>query len=109
MIIFCNILKKYVFQAAGFRVYWSKRGHYTASSAAAAGPGYGNGEIESVGDTPGEAVINLRKALITRREALQAKLNAVEEALQQVRDIGHKAQDLTLLPKEGEIKAGNTK
>lgn len=108
MIIFCNIFKKYVFQATGFRVYWSKRGHYTASSAAA-GPGYGNGEIEAVGDTPGEAVINLRKALTARREALQAKLNEVEEALQQVRDIGHKAQDLTLLPKEGEIKAGNTK
>lgn len=109
MIIFCNILKKYVFNMPGFRVYWSKRGHYTASSTAAAGPGYGNGEIESEGSTPGEAVDNLRLALITRREALQAKIAEVEEALEQIRYTGHNAQDLLLLPKEGEIKRGNTK
>lgn len=109
MIIFCNILKKYVFQMKGFKVYWSKRGHYTASSAAGAAAGYGNGLIESEGSTPGEAVTNLEAALIERREALQQKINEISEALQQVREDGYQAQDLLLLPKEGEIKRGNTK
>lgn len=105
MIIFCNILKKYVFRVATFHVYWSKRGHYTASSPAGAGAGYGNGEIESEGSTPGEAVNALRVALIARREALQAKIADVEEALKDLRERGHQAQDLLLLPKEGEIKS----
>lgn len=109
MIIFCNILKKYVFQMSSFRVYWSKRGHYTASSKAGAMPGTGNGEIESTGATTGEAVKNLHLALIQRKAALQAKINEVEEAIQQVTRNGWKAEDLLLLPKEGEIKRGNTK
>jgi transposase len=109
MVIFCRSLKKYVFQLNSLKVYWSKRGHYTATSKAGAGPGLGNGEIESQGTTPTEAVDNLRLALITRREALQAKIAEVEQALEQIRYTGHNAQDLLLLPKEGEIKRGNTK
>lgn len=107
MIIFCNILKKYVFNMPGFRVYWSKRGHYTASSKAGAMPGAGNGEIESTGNTPGEAVNNLQLALIERQRELQAKIFAIDEALEQIRYTGHNAKDLLLLPKEGEIKRGN--
>ena len=103
MIIFCNILKKYVFQMSSFRVYWSKRGHYTASSKAGAMPGTGNGEIESAGETTGEAVKNLHLALIQRKAALQAKIDEVDEAIHQVTRNGYKAEDLLLLPKEGEI------
>ena len=100
MVIFCNILKKYVFKMPGFKVYWSKRGHYTASSAAGAGAGYGNGEIESEGNTPGEAVANLEAALIERREALQQKINEISEALREVREDGYQADDLLFFPKE---------
>lgn len=106
MIIFCNILKKYVFTVNAFKVYWSKRGHYTATSAAGVMPGYGNGEIESQGSTPGEAVKQLLSDLIARREALQAKIEEVDQALHQVRTVGYKAQDLLLLPKDGEIGRG---
>nr|DAY73678.1 MAG TPA: hypothetical protein [Caudoviricetes sp.] len=109
MIIFCNILKKYVFKMSGFKVYWSKRGHYTASSTAGAMPGAGNGEIESCGESPGEAVANLETALIKRRDDLHSKINEVNKALQQIYLDGHNADDLLLLPKEGEIKRGNTK
>lgn len=104
MVIFCNILKKYVFKMPGFKVYWSKRGHYTASSAAGAAAGYGNGEIESEGNTPGEAVANLEAALIERREALQQKINEISEALREVREDGYQADDLLLFPKENEIR-----
>lgn len=78
MIIFCNILKKYVFKMSGFKVYWSKRGHYTASSTAGAMPGAGNGEIESCGESPGEAVANLETALIKRRDDLHVETVAFE-------------------------------
>lgn len=104
MIIFCNILKKYVFQMSSFRVYWSKRGHYTATSAAGAGPGTGNGSIESCGESPSEAVANLEAALIERREALQKKINEVNKALQEIYLDGHQANDLLLFPKENEIR-----
>lgn len=87
----------------GFKVYWSKRGHYTASSTAGAGPGAGNGEIESCGESPGEAVANLQTSLIQKRKAFQAKIAEIEEALEQIRYTGHNAEDLLLLPKEGEI------
>lgn len=103
MIIFCNILKKYVFQMSSFRVYWSKRGHYTASSAAGAMPGTGNGKIESCGQSPKEALTNLEAALIERREALQQKINEISEALREVREDGYQAYDLLLFPKENEI------
>lgn len=97
MIIFSNVLKKYVFQMAGFSVYWSKRGYYSASSKAGSMPGTGNGVIESEGSTPGEAVANLETALITRREALQQKINEISAALQEIREDGYQAQDLELL------------
>lgn len=84
-----------------FRVYWSKRGHYTASSKAGAMPGTGNGEIESTGETTGEAVKNLHLALIQRRAALQSKIEEVDEAIYQVTRNGWKAEDLLLLPKKG--------
>lgn len=103
MIIFCRILKKYVFQMSNFRVYWSKRGHYTASSKAGAMPGTGNGEIESEGSTPSEAAYNLLSALTARRETLLAKITEIDEAMAQIRHTGYNAQDLLLLPKEGEI------
>lgn len=88
---------------SSFRVYWSKRGHYTASSTAGAMPGTGNGEIESAGETTGQAVKNLHLALIQRKAALQAKIDEVEEAIHQVTRNGYKAEDLLFLPKEGEI------
>lgn len=88
---------------SSFRVYWSKRGHYTASSKAGAMPGTGNGEIESCGESPGEAVANLEAALIERREALQQKINEISEALREVREDGYQADDLLLFPKENKI------
>lgn len=103
MVIYCRILKKYVFQLNRLKVYWSKRGHYTATSKAGAGPGLGNGELESQGATPTEAVNNLRLALIARREELEAKISDVNEALTEIKDRGYNAKDLLLLPKEGEV------
>jgi hypothetical protein len=97
MIIFCNVMKNYIFQACNFRVFWSKRGYFTASSKAGSMPGAGRGYMESNGESPCEAVANLETALIARREELQQKINEIRAALQEIREDGYQAQDLELL------------
>lgn len=94
MIRYCNIFKNYIYEVKAFRVFWSKRGYWTASSEAGKLPGAGRGCIESNGESIGEAVANLEAALIARQGELNQKLKEVEAALMEVRSDGYLAEEL---------------
>lgn len=94
MIIFCNVMKNYIFRAKTFRVFWSKRGYFTASSKAGSLPGAGRGYVEESGATPRAALASLEATLIARRDDLQQKVKEIDNALQELREDGYQADKL---------------
>ncbi|URC22256.1 hypothetical protein CHUUTOTORO_01710 [Serratia phage vB_SmaM-ChuuTotoro] len=94
MITFSQSLKNSIFEGEGFRVFWSKRGHWTTSSEAGSLPGAGRGYIESCGETISESIANMEAALLMRREELQQKLIEVDSAIEEIRADGYLADEL---------------
>jgi len=94
MIRFSPLLKKMIFDANTFRVFWSKRGYWCATSSAGNMPGLGNGTIESSGSTVKESLEKLDDSLQARREFFQKKINEIDQALFDIRTLGYEAEPL---------------
>lgn len=94
MIRFCHIIKNSLFQGNGFKVFWSIRGHWTASTSAGSLPGSGRGYLESCGDSIPEALENLDQSLEARKADLLEKIKGIDNALFYIRSDGFEAEAL---------------
>lgn len=94
MIRFCHVIKNHIFSGNGFKVFWSIRGRWTASTAAGALPGSGRGYVEATGETIPAALRSLDDLLESRRADLLEKIKEIDNALFYIRCDGYEAEAL---------------
>ncbi len=94
MIRFCQVLKTKIFDAKTFRVFWSKRGRWCVSSRAGSLPGADRGYVETTGSTVSEALSKMDDLLQARKDDLMKKINEIDQALFDIRTLGHETEEL---------------
>ncbi|URC22770.1 hypothetical protein KASHIRA_01960 [Serratia phage vB_SmaM-Kashira] len=94
MIRFCHVMKNFIFEVKGFRVFWSKRGRWTASSNAGSLPGKDRSYLEAKGDTVKQAIEALDDALQGRKNELVKKIEEIDAALFDLRTLAYEAEEL---------------
>lgn len=94
MITYCHVMKNKIFTSKCFRVFWSRRGRWCASTTAGSLPGVGCGYMESTAGSVTEALQDLDHKLEARKAELLEKVKEIDAALFEIRADGYKAEEL---------------